>query len=71
MKQHANLAGSVYESDALRGPFLRWIGKRSNAAGLKVAGLDYTHGMRWLAGGVLRTDQQEKARAVLSAAGVV
>lgn len=70
MKQHANLAGSVYESDALRPLFLRWIGKRSNAAALRVAGLDYTHGMRWLAGGVLRADQQAIVREVLRQEGI-
>ena len=48
----ANLGGDPVESDRLRPLFLAYIGKRSQAAGLREAGIDYGHGMKWLAGTV-------------------
>jgi hypothetical protein len=57
---HALQAGPANESDRLRPLFLVWVGKRSYAAALKAAGIDYGHGMKWLAGGILREEYQRK-----------
>jgi hypothetical protein len=60
------MGGDPVRSDQLRDPFLRWMGNRTNATGLRLAGVDYPHGMRWLAGnGVLADRFQVKVRALL------
>jgi len=38
------------ESDRLRPLFLAWVGKRSNAEGLREAGIPYNSGTAWLSG---------------------
>ena len=54
----AKVGGDPAESDQLRVRFLVWVGKRSYATALRVAGIEYGHGMKWLAGGILRAEYQ-------------
>ena len=63
--QHANLGGDVAESDRLRPLFFRWLGNRSQATGLRLLGIDYGHGMRWAAGGVLGERYHQAVRDVV------
>lgn len=68
----AQIRGDAVESDRLRLPFLAWVGRRSNADGLKAAGIPHHHGMAWLAETtVLRAEYQIKVRKLLDAAGIL
>lgn len=68
----SQLKGDPAESARLRLPFLRWIGNRTQAAGLKAAGIDYGHGMAWLAEKVvLREEYQPIVRRLLDEAGLL
>lgn len=67
----AQLAADHVESDRLRRPFLAWVGKRTMAAGLKDAGIDYGHGMAWLDEKVvLRARFQQIVRRLLDESGI-
>jgi hypothetical protein len=70
-RRNANQGGDPIESDRLRDPFLRWVGKRSNRAALAEAGIDIVHGSAWLIGQrVLAARYQCKVRVLLDASGV-
>ncbi len=56
------------ESDRLRPLFLAWVGKRSNAEGLKEAGIPYNSGTAWLSGRApLAAEYQAAAKRALGA----
>jgi hypothetical protein len=68
----AQVKGDPFESARLRPYFLRWIGNRTQAAGLKVAGIDYCHGCAWLAEKtVLRDVYQPLVRRLLDEADLL
>lgn len=68
----SQLKGDPTESARLRLPFLRWIGNRTQAAGLKAAGIDYCHGCAWLAEKtVLREAYQPVVRRLLDEADLL
>lgn len=70
--RHANQGGDPVESARLRPLFLVWVGKRSNAAALKAAGIPYGHGANWLNDrSVLGEEHQKNVRRLLDEAGVV
>lgn len=68
----SQVRGDPFESARLRPLFLRWIGNRTQAAGLKAAGIDYGHGMAWLAEKtVLRDEYQPIVRRLLEDADLL
>ncbi len=70
-RRNANCGGDHIESKRLRGPFLRWSGRRTHAAALKAAGIDYHHGMRWLSEtGILADRYQAIVRDMLDRSGI-
>lgn len=53
------------ESDRLRPLFLSWVGRRSNADGMRAAGLPMNAGQAWLSGRTLAAEHQIAVRRVL------
>jgi hypothetical protein len=70
-KRSGSQGGDPAESERLIRPFLAWAGRRSNAVALKLAGIEYGHGSRWLSRtGVLADRYQIAVRKLLDEAGV-
>lgn len=69
--RNANMGGDPKESERLRDPFLRLIGKRANSTVLYEVGIPIGHGSAWLAGNtILRDIYQQRVRVALDKAGV-
>jgi hypothetical protein len=70
-RRNAGMGGDPDESKRLIRPFLAWAGRRSNAVALKLAGIEYGHGSRWLGRtGVLADRYQIAVRKLLDESGV-
>jgi hypothetical protein len=70
-RRNGNHGGDKRESDRLRDPFLRFIGKRANATVLSELNIPIGHGTAWLAGVTVLADRHQiVVRTALDKSGV-